>query len=87
MSYIKPWVLIYLSKIEVTVPETLPENAVEDEEFLKSLHNVISDIHIIEAELSCENCGRVYKISEGIPNMVSPLHDNSITLLTQYPVA
>ncbi|OQR92391.1 hypothetical protein ACHHYP_03737 [Achlya hypogyna] len=52
------------------LPATLPANIEHDEELLKAVHHVIFDTEIIEGELVCNNCGRSYPISGGVPNML-----------------
>jgi len=85
------------------LPETIPEGAIKDEGFLKSVHQLIMDvratnsrtpcsrnmrishsfllsslaflelltqIHLQEGTLVCPNCGRVYPVTKGIPNML-----------------
>jgi multifunctional methyltransferase subunit TRM112 len=56
--------------IGVTIPEVLPDNANDDEVFLRNLHHVLFDIHIKEGELVCNNCNRSFPITHGIPNML-----------------
>ncbi|CAA90460.1 hypothetical protein POMI540_0331 [Schizosaccharomyces pombe] len=41
-----------------------------DEVLLKSLHNVLLETEITEGKMVCGNCGHVYPIFEGIPNML-----------------
>jgi multifunctional methyltransferase subunit TRM112 len=58
------------------LPEHVPEDAARDEAFLRSLHELIFDIHVLEGSLVCPHCGRVYGITKGIPNMV--LNDDEV---------
>eukprot|EP01017_Pseudomicrothorax_dubius_P033563 TRINITY_DN4506_c0_g1_i3.p1 TRINITY_DN4506_c0_g1~~TRINITY_DN4506_c0_g1_i3.p1 ORF type:complete len:125 (+),score=25.68 TRINITY_DN4506_c0_g1_i3:34-408(+) len=51
-------------------PEQLAEDDWKNEEFLKELHNVLMQTHIIEGKLVCPNCQREYPIVNGIPNMI-----------------
>ena len=52
------------------LPPAMPENAGEDEDFLKSVHSLVMDVHVMEGSLVCPNCGRAYVIKRGIPNML-----------------
>jgi len=52
------------------LPAALPANPSADEAFLKSVHDLVMDIHIVEGALVCPNCARSYPIKKGIPNML-----------------
>ena len=52
------------------LPEAPPAKPEEDAAFLKSLHDLVMDIHVVEGSLVCPNCGRVYPIANGVPNML-----------------
>jgi multifunctional methyltransferase subunit TRM112 len=41
-----------------------------EENFLKELHHILVRRQIIEGEMSCPNCSRVYEIKNGIANML-----------------
>jgi multifunctional methyltransferase subunit TRM112 len=41
-----------------------------DENFLKAVHDTISDFHIIEGSLTCPSCARAFPVNKGIPNML-----------------
>jgi len=56
--------------LDIALPAEVPANALENEEFLKNLHNVLIDLHIQEAALICNNCSRVYPVVNGVPNML-----------------
>ncbi|CEI89507.1 Putative Trm112p domain-containing protein [Rhizopus microsporus] len=58
-----------------TLPEDIPENAEENEEFLKVLHAVILETHVQQGQMICPNCNHVYKIKDGIPNMLLAEHE------------
>ncbi|ORE04298.1 Trm112p-domain-containing protein [Rhizopus microsporus var. microsporus] len=58
-----------------TLPEEIPENAEENEEFLKVLHAVILETHVQQGQMICPNCNHVYKIKDGIPNMLLAEHE------------
>ncbi|KAJ6632824.1 ADP-ribose glycohydrolase OARD1 [Pseudolycoriella hygida] len=52
------------------IPATLSENYASDNEFLQKLHHVLMEIEVIEGNLECPETGRVFPITEGIPNML-----------------
>lgn len=52
------------------LPDTLEEGWLENEENLKTLHNILFQFDIIEGKLVCPNCERIYPIKEGIPNLI-----------------
>ena len=58
------------------LPDTIPENPSEDIEFLQAVHDLIMDIHIMEGNLQCPHCHRLYPITKGIPNML--LNDDEL---------
>ncbi|CAI2179527.1 16387_t:CDS:2 [Funneliformis geosporum] len=59
-------------QINVTLPTVLPESTTDDldEEFLKTLHGILLETHILQGAMTCPNCNRVYPIKDGIPNML-----------------
>eukprot|EP01117_Protostelium_nocturnum_P003994 TRINITY_DN15267_c0_g1_i1.p1 TRINITY_DN15267_c0_g1~~TRINITY_DN15267_c0_g1_i1.p1 ORF type:complete len:123 (-),score=27.53 TRINITY_DN15267_c0_g1_i1:14-382(-) len=59
-----------------TLPEEPPANPEGNQEFLKTLHDIIIDTHIQQGSLTCNNCKRVYPINNGIPNML--LNENEV---------
>ncbi|KAG4077524.1 hypothetical protein HA402_002951 [Bradysia odoriphaga] len=52
------------------LPTTLSDNYAADNEFLQKLHHVLMEIDVIEGNLECPETGRVFPITEGIPNML-----------------
>ncbi|KAH8990551.1 Trm112p-domain-containing protein [Lactarius akahatsu] len=44
-------------------------------DLLKQLHHVLLETHIDEGSMTCPNCGHVYPISNGIPNMLLAEHE------------
>lgn len=52
------------------LPPSPPDSPASDLAFLKSLHDLVMDIHVTEGELVCPNCKRAYKIHNGIANML-----------------
>ncbi|GFR77141.1 multifunctional methyltransferase subunit TRM112-like protein [Elysia marginata] len=65
---------LYQAANDVGHGEGLPENiegdVKENEELLKSLHNALLQVEVIEGELVCPESGRKFPISNGIPNML-----------------
>mmetsp|Transcript_8453 Transcript_8453/g.9313 ORF Transcript_8453/g.9313 Transcript_8453/m.9313 type:complete len:168 (-) Transcript_8453:52-555(-) len=59
-----------------TLPPSYTQADKDDENFLKAVHDVIVDYHILEADLKCPKCDRVYPITKGIPNML--LQDDEV---------
>lgn len=41
-----------------------------DAELLQKIHHLLLEIDVIEGHLSCPETGRVFPISQGIPNML-----------------
>ena len=52
------------------LPAAPPPQPEADEGFLRSVHDLVLDIHIVEGALVCPNCARSYPIKKGIPNML-----------------
>ena len=52
------------------LPEKAPDAPAADPAFLKSVHDLIMDIHVTEGKLVCPHCSRAYPIHKGIPNML-----------------
>jgi len=58
---------------DTSLPVERPEMV--DDDFLKLLHHVLLEIHVEEGEMICPNCKHVYKIRDGIPNMLLAEHE------------
>mmetsp|Transcript_644 Transcript_644/g.1899 ORF Transcript_644/g.1899 Transcript_644/m.1899 type:complete len:128 (+) Transcript_644:63-446(+) len=41
-----------------------------DDEFLRALHRVLFDVHVLEGRLVCKESGQVFPIEEGRANMM-----------------
>ena len=52
------------------LPEAPPVRPEADEAFLRSVHDLVMDVHVVEGALVCPNCARAYPIRKGIPNML-----------------
>ena len=59
-----------------TLPPSYSESDLEDEMFLRAVHDVIMDFHVEEGDLVCPKCERKFPVSMGIPNML--LHDDEV---------
>ncbi|XP_055897919.1 multifunctional methyltransferase subunit TRM112-like protein isoform X3 [Biomphalaria glabrata] len=57
------------------LPSALGENIEQDEELLKKIHNVLLQVEVIEGELVCPESGRIFPITNGIPNMLLLEHE------------
>mmetsp|Transcript_68460 Transcript_68460/g.198563 ORF Transcript_68460/g.198563 Transcript_68460/m.198563 type:complete len:138 (-) Transcript_68460:127-540(-) len=58
------------------LPPALPMDYGDDEAFLRKLHTVLFDIHLIEGQLVCPESGRAFPVSDRIPNML--LNDDEV---------
>ena len=47
-----------------------------DESFLRCLHHILFEIHVMEGFLICPETGRKFPIRDGIPNML--LHEDEV---------
>ena len=47
-----------------------PDDYRTDEDFLRSTHQVLVEVEVVEGELQCPESGRKFPITEGIPNML-----------------
>ncbi|EGR34278.1 hypothetical protein IMG5_018160 [Ichthyophthirius multifiliis] len=61
---------------EKNFPDQFTQDLIENEDFMKQLHTIIMETHIITGKLVCPNCQRNYPIVNGIPNMI--LNDDEI---------
>ncbi|KAJ6468434.1 Trm112p-domain-containing protein [Mycena sanguinolenta] len=58
---------------DTSLPDQAPEML--DDDFLKTLHHVLLEIHVEEGIMICPNCKHNYPISNGIPNMLLAEHE------------
>jgi len=58
---------------DASLPLEQPEML--DDDFLKKLHHVLLEVHVEEGSMVCPNCGHIYPISNGIPNMLLAEHE------------
>ena len=59
-----------------TLPPSVSSSDLEDEMFLRAIHSLCIEYHILEAMLVCPKCSREYPVRKGIPNML--LHDDEV---------
>eukprot|EP01147_Barroeca_monosierra_P007747 gene7747-626_t len=52
------------------IPQEIPSDAAQNEEFLRALHHILLEIEVIEGHLECPESGRHFPIKKGIPNML-----------------
>ncbi|KAJ1407971.1 hypothetical protein B484DRAFT_423577 [Ochromonadaceae sp. CCMP2298] len=52
------------------IPETFEATLMEDEDFLKAMHNLLLDIHVVKGFLICPESGRRFPIENRIPDMM-----------------
>ena len=51
-------------------PSQIDSHLLENEDFLKELHFYLIRRQILEGQMVCNNCERIYEIKNGIPNML-----------------
>lgn len=52
------------------LPEAVTPELTQDEKFLQELHALLVKRQIVDGEMICPNCDRVYEIKNGIANML-----------------
>ncbi|PIA18746.1 hypothetical protein COEREDRAFT_38771 [Coemansia reversa NRRL 1564] len=62
-------------ELGIVIPEKVPANPADDDEFLQALHTAILEMHVKEGSMICNGCGHEYKITKGIPNMLLAEHE------------
>mmetsp|Transcript_10949 Transcript_10949/g.16494 ORF Transcript_10949/g.16494 Transcript_10949/m.16494 type:complete len:123 (-) Transcript_10949:757-1125(-) len=56
----------------VGFPDSFDESLLCDEDFLRAMHNLLLEVHIMKGTLTCPDTGRTFPIDNGIPNMKLP---------------
>lgn len=69
------WSAVKMAAESVGVAQDLPdelnlETSANDSELLQKLHHLLLEIDIVEGQLQCPETGRIFPISQGIPNML-----------------
>jgi len=57
------------------MPAKFNAAVLEDESFLRAVHNLLLDIHVQKGSLVCPDTGTRYPITDGLPNMMLPEGD------------
>lgn len=52
------------------IPNEFSSQLVQDEEFIKAMHYLLCDVHIISGNLICPESNRKFPIIDGITNMM-----------------
>ncbi|KAI3425346.1 hypothetical protein D9Q98_009110 [Chlorella vulgaris] len=52
------------------LPESVSEEMLEDESFLKRFHHALLEVHLEQGALVCPETGRKFVVSDGIPNLL-----------------
>lgn len=53
-----------------SLPPQLTEAMAEDENFLRALYHVLTNVHLVNGMLTCPVSGREFPVQDGIPNMM-----------------
>uniref|UniRef100_A0A336N417 Multifunctional methyltransferase subunit TRM112-like protein n=2 Tax=Culicoides sonorensis TaxID=179676 RepID=A0A336N417_CULSO len=73
------WPAIYAAAQVMNCSENLPqelsESMTQDQDFLKQVHHVLLEIDIVKGNLECPETGRLFPITDGIPNMLLNEHE------------
>mmetsp|Transcript_18710 Transcript_18710/g.22935 ORF Transcript_18710/g.22935 Transcript_18710/m.22935 type:complete len:136 (-) Transcript_18710:220-627(-) len=48
-----------------TLPPTLNENLVNDDNFLRALYHVLMNVHLVKGMLTCPDTGREFPVTDG----------------------
>mmetsp|Transcript_6779 Transcript_6779/g.9131 ORF Transcript_6779/g.9131 Transcript_6779/m.9131 type:complete len:126 (-) Transcript_6779:209-586(-) len=62
--------------VDIPPMEEISDEMKESEDFLKIIHHVLLEVHILEGDLICPETGRRFPIKSGIPNML--LHEDEV---------
>mmetsp|Transcript_27792 Transcript_27792/g.76508 ORF Transcript_27792/g.76508 Transcript_27792/m.76508 type:complete len:138 (-) Transcript_27792:231-644(-) len=58
------------------LPAEVPAEYQSDEDFLRRLHFLLFDVHLVEGKLVCPESGREFPVNDRIPNML--LNDDEV---------
>jgi len=61
---------------EGDLPLTVTEEMLQDEAFLQRVHRLLVEVVVVEGTLTCPESGRVFRITNSIPNML--LEENEV---------
>ena len=65
-----------LSMSELDDIEAFAEEMQADEEFLRRVHRLLFEVHVLDGALVCPETGRRFPVKDGIPNML--LHEDEV---------
>ncbi|KAI9598524.1 hypothetical protein BDF19DRAFT_402195 [Syncephalis fuscata] len=70
------WTALRTTAIQLGITE-LPEQMPEDmnETVLNALHKILLETRIIEGKMICDGCGHIYRIKDGVANMLLTEHE------------
>ena len=57
------------------LPNEFDASLLNDNDFIKAMHNLLLDVHVIKGYLICQESSRRFPIDNGIPNMKLPESD------------
>ena len=57
------------------LPNEFETSLLNDNDFIKAMHNLLLDVHVIKGYLICQESSRRFPIDNGIPNMKLPESD------------
>ena len=63
-----------LPSVKPTFSTAVSELSEDDLAILRDLHVLLMQTSIMEGEMRCKNCGHIYYIKNGIPNLLLPPH-------------
>jgi len=55
--------------LEFDLPEEKPE-APLSEEMAQTLHSILFEQYLKNGKMTCQGCGHIYAVKDGIPNML-----------------
>jgi len=55
---------------QIGLPDSVTEEMLQNEDFLKLLHHVLLEVHLEEGSLICPETGRKFSVAQGIPNLL-----------------
>ena len=58
--------------VGITLPDTLEGPHRREDAFLRALHRLLFDVHVLEGQLICRESQQVFPIQDGRPNMMLP---------------
>jgi len=53
-----------------TIPVQLTDDMAHNQDFLKALHNILMNVHLVQGMLTCPVTGKEFPVTNGIANMM-----------------